>query len=159
VSFAGTYPLPESQLDRFLMRLAIGYPDPRAERALLLNLDQRHNLKDIRQCLSAQDVLAAQHRIAEVQATDTLLDYVQRLVAHTRQDQRFSFGLSPRGAQALMRCARTWALMHDRRHVLPDDVQTVLPAVVDHRLRGMADSSGRALEAHSQRLLEEVDVV
>jgi MoxR-like ATPase len=159
VSFSGTYPLPESQLDRFLMRLAIGYPDPSAERQLLINVDQRQNLVHIKQCLSAEDVHGIQSRIGHVHTTDTLLDYVQRLVAYTRQDEKFSFGLSPRGAQALMRSARTWALMHDRMHVLPEDVQTVLPAVVDHRLRSVSDSSGRYAEAYSQRLLSEVDVI
>lgn len=159
VSFSGTYPLPESQLDRFLMRLTIGYPDPAAERELLINIDQRQNLAHIRQCLGADDVQHIQQRIGSVHCTDTLLDYVQRLVAYTRQDDKFSFGLSPRGAQALMRSARTWALMHDRQHVLPEDVQTVLPAVVDHRLRSISDSSGRYAEAYSQRLLNEVDVI
>jgi MoxR-like ATPase len=159
VSFSGTYPLPESQLDRFLMRLTIGYPDPQAERELLVNVDQRANLEKIAQCLSGDDVVDVQKKITSVQATDTLLDYVQRLVAYTRQDDKFSFGLSPRGAQALMRSARTWALMHDRQHVLPEDIQTVLPAVADHRLRSVSDASGRSGEAYSQRLLNEVDVV
>lgn len=159
VSFSGTYPLPESQLDRFLMRLSIGYPDPVAERQLLMNVDQRLNLAAIRECLGAEDVADIQSRINDVRCTDTLLDYVQRLVAFTRQDELFSFGLSPRGAQALMRSARTWALMHDRQHVLPEDVQAVLPAVVDHRLRSVTDASGRYAEAYSQRLLAEVDVI
>lgn len=159
VSFSGTYPLPESQLDRFLMRLSIGYPDPAAERQLLMNVDQRLNLASIEQCLGGDDVAAIQSRINDVRCTDTLLDYVQRLVAFTRQDALFSFGLSPRGAQALMRSARTWALMHDRRHVLPEDVQDILPAVVDHRLRSVSDASGRYAEAYSQRLLAEVDVI
>lgn len=159
ISFSGTYPLPESQLDRFLMRLTIGYPDPAAERQLLLNSDQRGNLAYVQQCLSGDDIGAIQTRIGGVQATDTLLDYVQRLVAYTRQDDKFSFGLSPRGAQALMRCARTWALMDDRLHVLPEDVQMVLPSVLDHRLRSVSDASGRSSEAYSQRLLAEVDVL
>lgn len=158
VTFSGTYPLPESQLDRFLMRLTIGYPDPIAERELLINTDQRANLLNIRQCLTAVDVQQAQAGIATVNATDTLLDYVQRLVAYTRQDHHFSFGLSPRGAQAIMRAARTWALMHDRKYVLPEDVQMVLPAVVDHRLRSVSDSSGRTAEVYSQQMLNEVDV-
>jgi len=158
VTFSGTYPLPESQLDRFLMRLTIGYPDPIAERELLINTDQRANLQNIRQCLTAADVHQTQAGIATVNATDTLLDYVQRLVAYTRQDHHFSFGLSPRGAQAIMRAARTWALMHDRKYVLPEDVQMVLPAVVDHRLRSVSDSSGRTAEVYSQQMINEVDV-
>jgi len=158
ISFAGTYPLPESQLDRFLMRLTIGYPDPLAERELLNNRDQRENITRMRQTLGPADITHISERIPEVHATDTLLDYVQRLVAYTRQDNLFSFGLSPRGAIALIRSARTWALMHDRMHVIPEDVQMVLPAVVDHRLRAVTDASGRSGEAYSQRLLNEVDI-
>lgn len=158
VSFAGTYPLPESQLDRFLMRLQIGYPDPVAERELLNNRDQRRNLAEMKQTLSPEDVTHISARIAEVHATDTLLDYVQRIVAYTRQDNLFSFGLSPRGAMALIKSARTWALMHDRMHVIPEDVQMVLPSVVDHRLRSVTDASGRSGESYSQRLLNEVDI-
>jgi len=158
ISFAGTYPLPESQLDRFLMRLQIGYPDPKAERELLNNRDQREKLSNIKQTLSPEDIMHISERIPEVHATDTLLDYVQRIVAYTRQDNLFSFGLSPRGAMALIRSARTWALMHDRTHVIPEDVQMVLPAVVDHRLRSVTDASGRSGESYSQRLLNDVDI-
>jgi MoxR-like ATPase len=158
ISFAGTYPLPESQLDRFLMRLQIGYPDPAAERQLLNNRDQREYLAKMKQPLSPADINHISERITEVHATDTLLDYVQRIVAYTRQDNLFSFGLSPRGAMALVRSARTWALMHDRMHVIPEDVQMVLPAVVDHRLRSISDTSGRSGESYSQRLLNEVDI-
>jgi len=158
ISFAGTYPLPESQLDRFLMRLQIGYPDPVAERQLLNNRDQRENIAHMKQALTPADVNHISERIPEVHATDTLLDYVQRIVAYTRQDNLFSFGLSPRGAMALIRSARTWALMHDRMHVTPEDVQMVLPAVVDHRLRSISDTSGRSGESYSQRLLNEVDI-
>jgi MoxR-like ATPase len=158
LSFAGTYPLPESQLDRFLMCLTLGYPDPAAERRLLLNTDQRANLNLIAQTLNAADISAVQQSLASVKTTDSLLDYVQRLVAYTRQDSRCAVGLSPRGAQALMRAARTWALMHGRRHVLPDDIQIVLPAVVDHRLRAANDSTARGSETYSQRLLAAVDV-
>lgn len=158
VSFAGTYPLPESQLDRFLMRIQIGYPDPKAERELLINRDQRENIALMKQALTADDVVHISERIPEVHATDTLLDYVQRIVAYTRQDNLFSFGLSPRGAMALVRSARTWALMHDRMHVIPEDVQMVLPSVVDHRLRSISDNSGRSGESYSQRLLNEVDL-
>jgi len=158
ISFAGTYPLPESQLDRFLMRLQIGYPDPKAERELLNNRDQREKLGNIKQTLSPEDIMHISERIPEVHATDTLLDYVQRIVAYTRQDNLFSFGLSPRGAMALIRSARTWALMHDRTHVIPEDVQMVLPAVVNHRLRSVTDASGRSGESYSQRLLNDVDI-
>lgn len=158
-SFAGTYPLPESQLDRFLMRLKIGYPDPSAERELLQSSEQRVSLDELNQCLSSDDVKLLHEKIEEVHATDSLLDYVQRIVAYTRQDDKFSFGLSPRGAIALIRSAKTWAMMDGRTHVLPEDVQMVLPAVSDHRLRAVSDSSGRHGEDYSQRLLSEVDIV
>lgn len=158
ISFAGTYPLPESQLDRFLMRLQIGYPDPAAERELLNNRDQRAYIAKMKQPLSPDDINHISERIPEVHTTETLLDYVQRIVAYTRKDNLFSFGLSPRGAMALVRSARTWALMHDRMHVIPEDVQMVLPAVVDHRLRSISDTSGRSGESYSQRLLNEVDI-
>ena len=158
-SFAGTYPLPESQLDRFLMRLKIGYPDPSAERELLQSSEQRATMDELQQCLSSADIIDLHEQINQVHATDSLLDYVQRLIAYTRQDDKFSFGLSPRGAIALMRSAKTWALMDGRKHVLPEDVQIVLPAVTDHRLRAVSDSSGRHGEEYSQRLLSEVDIV
>ncbi len=158
-SFAGTYPLPESQLDRFLMRLKIGYPDPEAERELLQSSEPRVTLDELKQCLSTEDIKILHEKIDKVHATDSLLDYVQRLVAYTRQDDKFSFGLSPRGAIALVRSAKTWAMMDDRNHVLPEDVQMVLPAVSDHRLRAVNDSSGRHGEEYSQRLLNEVDIV
>lgn len=158
-SFAGTYPLPESQLDRFLMRLKIGYPDPEAERELLQSSEQRASLADLKQCLSADDVKVLHEKIEKVHATDSLLDYIQRLIAYTRQDDKFSFGLSPRGAISLIRSAKTWAMMEDRNHLLPEDVQMVLPAVSDHRLRALSDSSGRHVEEYSQRLLSEVDIV
>lgn len=158
-SFAGTYPLPESQLDRFLMRLKIGYPDPGAERELLQSSEQRVTMNELQQCLSVKDIVDLHEQINQVHATDSLLDYVQRLIAYTRQDDKFSFGLSPRGAIALMRSAKTWALMEGRKHVLPEDVQMILPAVTDHRLRAVTDSSGRHGEEYSQRLLSEVDIV
>jgi len=156
LSYSGTFPLPESQLDRFLMRLTLGYPDPVAERALLINTDQRANLARVQQCFDTAAIPEIRAAAGKVRSSDTLLDYVQRLVARTRTDAAGSFGLSPRGAQALMRAACTWALMHDRTHVLPEDVQRVLPAVVDHRLR--ASEAGAGSMASSQRLLDEVDL-
>ena len=140
------------------MRLELGYPDPEAERELLMNNNQRSKLSGIRQLLSATDIKQVAELIDQVHATDTLLDYVQRIIAYTRQDANFSFGLSPRGAMALMRSAKTWALLHGRNHVTPEDVQTVLSAVVDHRLRGNNDASGRSEDAYSQFLLGEVDI-
>ncbi len=141
------------------MRMKIGYPDPSAERELLKNSEQRMGVEELQQCLDADDIASMRKRINEVHATDSILDYIQRLVAYTRQDDKFTFGLSPRGAISLIRSAKTWALMDERKHVLPEDVQMVLPAVTDHRLRAVTDSSGRHAEEYSQRLLMEVDIV
>jgi MoxR-like ATPase len=156
---AGTFPLPESQLDRFLMRIDIGYPDPAAERLLLEGRDRREVLRDLQPCISQGALAEIQRQARQVHASASLLDYVQRLILRTRQSSDFAFGLSPRGGLALLNCARTWALMEGRSHVVPEDVQEVLPSVVDHRLREATDYSGHGGSALAQRLLADVDVL
>jgi len=159
VTLSGTFPLPESQLDRFLMRLHLGYPHQQAERALL----ERDDLVDpcdwVSQCLSAADIEEFRAQSAQVHSSDSLLDYVQRLIAYTRNRDDFHYGLSPRGSLALMRAARSWALMNGRRHVIPEDVQAVLPAVVEHRLRATTDEDGHTGASLAKRLLSAVDVI
>ena len=130
----GTFPLPESQLDRFLMRIELGYPDADAERALLQGEDRRDLLADLAPRMSTQELVELQHRVQQVHASAALLDYVQALVGHTRRSADYVNGLSPRAALAVLHAARAWALMAGRGHVLPEDVQAVLPAVVSHRL-------------------------
>jgi MoxR-like ATPase len=130
----GTFPLPESQLDRFLMRIELGYPDAQAERLLLEGEDRRDVLARLPACLTPAQLHEAQARVAGIHAASPLLDYVQGLLAFSRQSSLFRGGLSPRAGLALLRAARAWALLHQRDHVLPEDVQTVLPAVVGHRL-------------------------
>jgi len=130
----GTFPLPESQLDRFLMRIELGYPDAQAERLLLEGEDRRDVLARLPVCLTPDQLREAQARVAGVHAAPPLLDYVQGLLAFSRQSSLFRGGLSPRAGLALLRASRAWALLHRRGHVLPEDVQTVLPAVVGHRL-------------------------
>ncbi|MDS4031522.1 MAG: AAA family ATPase [Candidatus Contendobacter sp.] len=130
----GTFPLPESQLDRFLMRIELGYPDAQAERLLLEGEDRRDVLARLPVCLTPDQLREAQGRVAGVHAAPPLLDYVQGLLAFSRQSSLFRGGLSPRAGLALLRAARAWALLHRRGHVLPEDVQAVLPAVVGHRL-------------------------
>lgn len=156
---SGTYPLPESQLDRFLMRLELGYPHPLAEREMF----QRRTIGEpdtasLRQCLDLRQLDAVRAAASGVHASDSLLDYLQRLVAYTRQSPEFAVGLSPRGALALLDCARTWAVMQGRDHVVPEDVQAVLPAVTSHRLvpSGEYAGDGAALVELLQR---NVDVV
>jgi len=155
----GTFPLPESQLDRFLMRIEIGYPDPDAERELLKGGDRRVALERLAPCMNRESLIDAQAAVERVKASDPLIDYVQRLVQFSRQESEFAFGLSPRGALGLLKSARAWALIHRRSHVIPEDVQAVLPAVVEHRLRAAADFSGHGGGALAQKLLSNVDVL
>lgn len=136
---AGTFALPESQLDRFLMRLSLGYPDPTAERRLLSGEDALKQLQEVQQCMTPEQLQKLQSAVDSVHASEQLLDYVQRLIAYTRTEPGFEFGLSPRGALALLRAAKAWALMSGRGHVVPEDVQTVLPPVVEHRLHAAID--------------------
>ncbi len=148
----GTFPLPESQLDRFLMKLSLGYPDRAAERALLEGRDRRTLLAEMAPRMSAEMLIHEQQRAASVHVAPALFDYVQALVAHTRQT--FPNGLSPRAALGLIAATRAWALIEGRDYALPEDVQAVLPAVVAHRLMSSADS----LEADEigRRLIESV---
>ncbi|MCB1664345.1 MAG: AAA family ATPase [Pseudomonadales bacterium] len=159
VSLAGTFPLPESQLDRFLMRIGIGYPDPKAERELLERGMESDRGASVRRSLCLDDLIAMRKAANAVKLSPLLLDYVQRLIAYTRDNEHFHFGLSPRGSIAVVRAARTWAFMEGREHALPEDVQAVLPAVVEHRLRAGSDTEGRTGSALAHRLLSEVDVL
>ena len=154
---SGTYPLPESQLDRFLMRLELGYPDPRAEREMLLRPQASGSDRVmLQQRITAEQLQLIRSAVGQVHASDNLLDYLQRLVACTRQSPEFAVGLSPRGALALLDCARTWAVMHSRGHVVPEDLQMVLPAVASHRLVPSGDyaGDGAALVALLQRTVD-----
>lgn len=155
----GTYPLPESQLDRFLMRIEIGFPTADAEREIMRGADRRQLIAQITPQLSAAGLLALCAEAERIKTSDALIDYVFRLVQHTRRSGEFGFGLSPRGSLAMLRSAKAWALLHGRPHVLPEDVQAVLPAVVEHRLRGSVELGGRDGETQARRLLTQVDVI
>jgi MoxR-like ATPase len=139
----GTFPLPESQLDRFLLRLELGYPDRDAERLLLENGGRREALPTLTASLTPEGIAPLQQAAGEVHAAPALLDYVQALVETTRTSPRFIHGLSPRAALALLSMARAWAFIGGRRMVMPEDVQVVLPGVARHRLR-LADGAGYA---------------
>ena len=143
----GTYPLPESHLDRFLMRVARGYPGASQERTLLVETDRRERLAAVTPVLSAPDVIDLQERVGRVVVAPALLDYVQALIAHTRANADLQLGLSPRAGQGLVRAARAWALIQGRESVLPEDIQAVLPAVASHRLTlraGLGATGGTA---------------
>lgn len=152
----GTYPLPESQLDRFLMRLRLGYPDPKAERALLEGEDRRQLTEQMQPTLSHEELLALQDGARQVSTSPALLDYVQRLLEQSRRMPGLVYGLSPRAGLGLVRAARAWALMAGRQHVLPDDVQAVFPSVAEHRLE--QGEPGKSAERIRQ-LLASVPVI
>jgi len=137
----GTFPLPESQLDRFLMRIDMGYPERNAERELLRGRDRRELIATLDPVLDGDGLLALQHQAGEVHAADALLDYVQDLIAASRRSPRFTHGLSPRAGLGMLGAARAWALLAGRTMVLPEDVQAVAPAVMAHRL---SPAEGRA---------------
>ncbi|GHU11712.1 ATPase AAA [Betaproteobacteria bacterium] len=140
----GTFPLPESQLDRFLMRLTLGYPDAASERALLAFGDQRRQLATLAPVLAPADLLHHQQAVESVFVSPALLDYVQALLAASRSSARFYHGLSPRAGLGLLAVARAWAYLDDRKAVLPDDIQLLLPGVACHRLRSrQGDATAR----------------
>ncbi|BFN14522.1 AAA family ATPase [Marinobacter sp. RI1] len=146
----GTFPLPESQLDRFLMRLRLGYPDPKAERELLEGEDRKHLTDRLQAILPHDELVALQQAVEKVSASPALLDYLQRLLEQSRRMPGLLYGLSPRAGLGLLRAAKAWALMEGRNHVLPDDVQAVFPAVAEHRLE--QGESGKARERVRQLL-------
>jgi MoxR-like ATPase len=139
----GTFPLPESQLDRFLMRIHLGYPDAALERQLLRGQDRRELLATLKPVLLPQQLLQMQLQVPAVHVSDALLDYVQAVVRYTREAPHFEAGLSPRAAIALLRAAQAWALIHGHSGVVPEDVQAVLPTVVGHRLRPRGELSSK----------------
>ena len=141
----GTFPLPESQLDRFLMCLSLGYPDAAAERALLMGEDRRVLLKTLPAAMTPPELAAAQHSLKQIHVSASLVDYVQALAAASRQNGMFAEGMSPRAAIALLQAARAWAALEGRNHVLPEDVQAVLVPVCAHRLRPLKAAHGVAL--------------
>jgi MoxR-like ATPase len=140
VDLSGTYPLPDSQLDRFLLRLKLGYPGEDAERALLSGSDRRDLIAQVRPLLGEQDVVQLRRAAAEVHASDALVGYVQTLLARSRRHAGVRVGLSPRAGLALLRAARAYALLLGRNHVLPEDVQALFGAVAAHRLVADADA-------------------
>jgi MoxR-like ATPase len=142
----GTFALPESQLDRFLMRISIGYPDRAAERLLLAGSDRRDMVDTLPALLDAPELAELQRQVLAVHASDALLNYVQDLVAATRSGQWFLQGLSPRAGIALMRAAKAQALISGRDYVAPDDVQAVLPQTIAHRLVPVGDAGRGAVE-------------
>jgi MoxR-like ATPase len=131
---SGTFPLPESQLDRFMMKITLGYPDQAAERALLSGENPRDLLQRMRPVLSVDRFIAIQAEVDNIHCSEPLLNYVQRLIQATRNPGLFVYGISPRAGLAIIQASKAWALMNGRGHVEPGDVQAVFGAIADHRL-------------------------
>lgn len=151
----GTFPLPESQLDRFLMRIELGYPDPEAERRLLTGQNRQHLIDSLTVALAPELLGRMQEAVAQVHASEALLDYCQAIIRYTRESPDCPAGLSPRGGLALLRAARAWAFMDGRNAVIPEDLQAVLAAVAGHRIR----SGGGNAEAVVAPILAKVPVL
>jgi MoxR-like ATPase len=159
VHYSGTFPLPESQLDRFLMRISLGYPDLASEKSILTGGDPRKRLGELQAMVSIEELLALQAETDEVRVAEPVIDYLQRLIQFTRTSDVFEYGLSPRAALAILQSAKAISLIDGRTFVIPEDIQTVFPAVADHRLQGAGrghDSGSRVL---IDKVLDSVDVI
>jgi MoxR-like ATPase len=154
----GTFPLPESQLDRFMMCLQLGYPDHWAERTVLQGRDRRQLIEELEPSAEPADLLSMQEQVQQVHASDALLDYLQALVERTRNDPSYSVGLSTRASLALLNGARAWAFMEGRRQVVPEDLQAVFPAVVTHRLRDPTAAGPDTGASVARELLDSVAI-
>jgi len=154
----GTFPLPESQLDRFLMRLELGYPNEENERALITGTDRREMLSEIEPTLNAEILIKLQKSAAQIHMTDPLVDYVQALVRFTRESPEIDIGLSPRGSLALVAAARSHAFIEHHSGVFPDDVQAVFGAVAGHRVKPASNSAYRTPAELSRHVLDSVAI-
>lgn len=157
-SLAGTFPLPESQLDRFLMRISLGYPDSKAEREILQGENPRERMPDIQQVVTSENLLALQQSVNQIKASEVVLDYVQRLLQATREGGDFVHGISPRGGLALIQAAKAWAMLEGRDYLSPDDIQAVAAAVFSHRLSNRASGSQTTI-SEIQQWVETIDIL
>ncbi len=154
----GTFSLPESQLDRFLMRIQLGYPDAQAERGLLSGVERREIVAKLSPQMEATELLALQQQVKEVFISPALLDYVQAILRHTRESARYVHGLSPRAGLSLLAATRAWALLDGRSAVIPEDVQAVLPGVASHRLQSVQDVQTSDGDRLTRELIEAVPI-
>lgn len=155
----GTFPLPESQLDRFLMRISIGYPSPEVERQILAQGDSRLRIDQLPQTLDHSQLLAIQQACMAVHASAEIVDYLQRVLTFTRSSDRFTVGISPRGGLSLLKAAKARAWLKGRTHVLPEDIQKLIGPVFGHRLRTSDQVDELSTERLIDLILDEVDVI
>jgi MoxR-like ATPase len=154
----GTFPLPESQLDRFTMRIQLGYPDGEAERELLKGRDRREILAETKAIINAAELRNHQSQVESVYVADPLLDYLQNLLEFSRLSSDFNGGLSPRSGLAILHCAKAWALLHGHEHVLPEDIQAVLPSVIGHRLKSTQETAVASEQSAAESLIKQVPI-
>jgi MoxR-like ATPase len=154
----GTFPLPESQLDRFMMRLKLGYPDTKAERELLKGRDRRELLAETAAVITPANLREVQTQVKTVYVADALLDYLQNLLEFSRVCSDYNSGLSPRSGLAILHCAQAWALLHGHEHVLPEDIQAVLPSVIGHRLRLAQETTELSAGSVAESLIKQVPI-
>ncbi len=152
----GTFPLPESQLDRFMIRLELGYPNHSTERALLKGRERREIINELQAIVTVQDILEIQNAVPKVHVSEFLIDYLQAILEFSRQSPRYRVGLSPRAGLAILHCAQAWALMQGRDHVVPEDVQMILPGVIGHRLVAMTEQQNAQILV--EQLIEDVAI-
>ena len=154
----GTFPLPESQLDRFLMRIRLGYPDAQAERGLLAGVERRDLVAKLSPQMETAELMTLQQQVRQVFVSPALLDYVQAILRHSRESARYVHGLSPRAGLSLLAASRAWALLDGRNAVIPEDIQAVLPGVTSHRLQSVQDTQASDGEKLARELIEAVAI-
>lgn len=155
---AGTFPLPESQLDRFLMRISLGYPDESSEKQILAGGDPRKKLQSLKKLITPQELMELQARVAEVKAAEPIIDYLQRLIQFTRTRDMFEYGLSPRAALAILDAAKAMGYLEGRGFVIPEDIQAVFPAIAGHRLV-VRNETQASVEVLVNKVLKSVDTL
>lgn len=154
----GTYPLPESQLDRFLMRIDLGYPDKDAERQLLEGDDRRTIIKNLNPACDREQLFQLQQQAASLHVSPAILDYVQSILSYTRQTNAFEFGLSPRGGLALIHAAKAYAFIEGEQYVLPEHVQAILPSVANHRLPVHQENGLKQTTSAAELIMESTSI-
>ena len=154
----GTFPLPESQLDRFLLKISLGYPDAKHERKLLAGTDRRDLVERIEPCISPAQLTGFQRQVQGIHIADPMLDYCQAILEFSRNNPRFNHGLSPRAGLGILRSAQAWAMLGGRSHVIPEDIQAVLPACVGHRFHSTADTGTDEGEILARFLMDSVPI-